>query len=118
MICCSFVVAQSSAPTPLNSIVDAMERAQSRGRPQIAYEVVREYRLSAANKSGDSYVVAQVDVRSPSRKEYKIQKSSGSNRGQQVVRRILDHEVEANSGSQNAELALDRVNYDFSEMEK
>jgi hypothetical protein len=116
MICCSFVVAQSSAPTPLNSIVDAMERAQSRGRPQIAYEVVREYRLSAANKSGDSYVVAQVDVRSPSRKEYKIQKSSGSNRGQQVVRRILDHEVEVNSGSQNAELALDRVNYDFSEM--
>jgi hypothetical protein len=116
MICCSFIMAQSSGPTPLNSIVDAMERAQSRVRPQLAYRVVREYRLSGANRSGDSYVVAQVDVRSPSRREYKIQTSSGNNRGQQVVRRILDHEVEVNSGSQNAEVALDRANYDFSDM--
>jgi hypothetical protein len=58
-------------------------------------------------------VVAEVDFRPPSRKDYKIQKSSGSNRGQEVVRRVLDREVEATSKGHQARTALNRNNYDF-----
>jgi hypothetical protein len=114
---CSFVVAQQSTglgAAPLKSIIDGMEKAQTGVRPQISYVVIREYRLSSANNSGaNSDVVAEVDFRPPATKDYKIQKSSGSIRGQQVVRRILDHEVETASNSSNTRAALDGDNYDF-----
>jgi hypothetical protein len=110
---CSLVAAQQSiatGATPLKSIIDAMEKAQSGVRLQISYVVIREYRLSGPNSSD---VVAQVGFSPPSSKDYKIQKSSGSKRGEQVVRRILDHEVEATSGSTSAKTALNKDNYDF-----
>jgi len=87
-----------------------MEKAQSGVRPQISYVVIREYRLSGPNSSD---VVAQVGFRPPSSKDYKIQKSSGSKRGEQVVRRILEHEVEATSSSTSAKTALNKDNYEF-----
>lgn len=115
--CCSLVAAQQSTlagAAPLSSIVDAMEKTQSGVRPPTSYVVVREYRLSGGNRPGaDSDVVAEVDFIPPASKGYKIQKSSGSTQGQQVVRRILDHEVEAASNGSNAKTALDRANYDF-----
>ena len=42
-----------------------------------------------------------------------IEKSSGSARGRQVVRRVLDHEVEATSNVNRARSAVNRDNYDF-----
>jgi len=80
----------------LESILSGMKNAQSRFRPSISYVVIREYRLSGAHSSkADSDVIAQIDFKPPSSKDYKIQQSSGSSRGQQVVRRILDREMKA-----------------------
>jgi hypothetical protein len=114
---CWRAVAQEASPLetmPLNSIIEAIEKAQVAVGPQVAYQVIREYRLFGANDStANSDVVAEVDFRPPARKDYKIQKSSGSNRGQEVVRRVLDREVEATSKGNRARTALNRDNYDF-----
>src|SRR6476469_8161735 len=117
---CSAVVGQQSgrSSTPsLTSIIDGMEKAQSEVHPQVAYQLIREYRLfGAKSSSSDSQVVAEVDFRPPSSKHYNIQAHSGSSRGEQIVRRILDHEVEAATASTSPEThtsAVNRENYDF-----
>ena len=115
---CSFTLAQESTGSgilPLASIIQGMEKAQSEVRPQTPYQLIREYRLFGAKSSGaNSNVVAEVDFRPPSSKDYNIQKSSGSSRGQQVVRRILDHEVEAAAKPNQARTdAVTSDNYDF-----
>jgi hypothetical protein len=115
--CCAAVAQKpiSAETLPLTSIIEALEKAQAGAGPKIGYQVIREYRLFGANDStANSDVVAEVDFRPPARKDYKIQKSSGSNRGQQVVRRVLDHEVEATSKGNQAGTTLNRNNYDFS----
>ena len=104
----------SSGVLPVNSIIEAVEKKQSGLRPQLPYQVLREYRLFGANNStSNSSVVAEVNFRPPTSKDYKIQKSSGSKRGEQVVRHLLDHEVEGASNRSQARTALTRDNYDF-----
>jgi hypothetical protein len=114
---CRSGVAQQTPHTgtlSLSAIVEALERAQTGIHPQVSYQVIREYRLFGVNdSSADSDVVAEVDFSPPTSKNYRIQKSSGSNRGQQVVRRVLDHEVESASNGNQAPTALSRSNYDF-----
>ena len=113
-VACCFVGAQGpkrSGTMPLNSIVDALEKTQG---AEFSYQVIREYRLFGANNSkADSDVVAEVNFRLPASPGYRIQKASGSNRGLQVVRGVLDHEVEATSSGNQARIALTRKNYDF-----
>ena len=110
-------VAQNIAATmPLEAIIQAMQRAQAAGHPQASYQIIREYRLLGARDSkADSEVVAEVNFRPPAFKDYRIQTSSGSNRGQQVVRSVLDHEVEASSTSKTskANSAISTDNYSF-----
>jgi hypothetical protein len=109
--------APSLASPSLQSIIEGMERAQSDVRPQVAYQLIREYRLfGAKSSSSDSEVVAEVDFRPPSSKHYNIQTRSGSSRGEQIVRRILDHEVESTTATKNPEThtsAVNSENYDF-----
>ena len=107
------------SPSPsLQSIIEGMERAQSDVRPQVAYQLIREYRLfGAKSSSSDSEVVAEVDFRPPSSKQYNIQTRSGSSRGEQIVRRILDHEVEATTKKDEPHsAAVNSANYDFKYM--
>jgi outer membrane lipoprotein-sorting protein len=115
LLCC-FAIAQQSAGTAapsLNSIVQGMEKSQSEVRPQTPYQVIREYSLfGMKSSSANADVVAQVDFKSPTGKDYSIQKWSGSTRGKQIVQRVLDHETEASKGNQ-ARTALTRDNYDF-----
>ena len=111
-----FTLAQEStgpgAPS-LTSIIQAMEKAQSDVRPQAPYQVIREYRIFGANNStADSVVVAAVDFRPPASQNYNVQGWSGSSRGEQVVRRILDHEVEAAKRNQRT-AGVTSDNYDF-----
>ena len=114
---CSFAPAQvatRSETISLNSIVEAIEIMQAKVRSQAAYQVIRQYRLFGANDSkADSDVVAEVGFTPPANKKYRIRKSSGSSRGQQVVRRVLDHEVEATSSANHGKAAINRDNYDF-----
>src|SRR5213076_728751 len=110
--------APSLASPSLQSIIEGMERAQSDVRPQVAYQLIREYRLfGAENSSSDSEVVAEVDFRPPSSKHYNIQTRSGSSRGEQIVRRILDHEVEASTKNNEPHAAAENSEiYDFTYM--
>lgn len=115
LLCCGAVAQGNSYPAvvPLDRIVDALQEAQAGVRPSVSYQIVREYRLSGSTDSrSDSEVVAEVDFLPPAQKNYRIQKSSGSGRGLQVVRRLLDHEAAA--ASNQARTALTRDNYDFS----
>jgi len=114
---CCWSAAQDSTNhkvVPLNQILDGLEKTQASIRPPFSYQVVREYRLSGDNDAkSDSEVVAEVDFRPPASKEYRIQKSSGSSRGQQIVRRVLDHEVENASRTNQSQSLITRNNYDF-----
>src|ERR1700751_3180726 len=115
-VCCfgEAQLATLSAPLPLTSIIDALEKTQAQLRPRVSYQVIREYHLSGANNSkANSEVVAEVDFRPPASKDYRIQLSSGSNRGQQIARRVLDKEVESASNENQARATLTRENYDF-----
>ena len=112
----SYGVAQENrnGAIALNSIIEAVEKTQTEIRPRVSYEVVREYQLFGANGSNPkSSVLAEVEFRPPSSKDYRIQESSGSNRGEQVVRQILDHEVKAASQLNQSRTALNRDNYNF-----
>jgi len=104
-----------SVVLPASSIIERMERAQSELRPQFSYQLIREYRLFGANSSSaDSQVTAEVNFKPPTSKDYKIQKTSGSKRGEQIVRRLLDHDVEVSSNRSQARTAITRENYEFS----
>ena len=117
VLLCSFAVAQESrrGTIGLNSILDALEKTQAEVNPGASYQVIREYQLFGADDAKvKSDVVAEIDFRPPASKDYRIQKASGNNRGEEVVRRLLEHEVEAASGSKKFRTALNRDNYDFS----
>ena len=114
----SWAVAEQQAPTaiipPLSTIVSRMETAQTQAQSRSAYQVVRQYRLAGPNNStANSEVVAQMDFLPPNDRSYTIQRSSGSARGEEVVRKILDKEVNADDNQVRAE-AFTRDNYDFS----
>lgn len=102
---------QSTHPDPLPVIVQSMERAQS--EIQLPIRVTREYHLgSTAKLAADSEVVAEVDFTLPGR--YVIQKRDGSGRAEQVVRNILQHEIEIASSVQKSQSrAFSTQNYDF-----
>jgi hypothetical protein len=119
-VLCSGLAAQQASTagaTSLDAIVQGMQAAQSAMRVQGSYQIVREYRLSSATDSkSDSEVVAEINFRPPSHRDYTIQHSSGSSRGPQLVRRILDHEVEITSKDNPATRAISPANYGFSYM--
>ena len=114
LLCSPGAAQNTPAPMPLEAILQSMQRAQAAPRPQASYQMIREYRLFGAKDSkADSEVVAEVNFRPPAFKGYRIQRSSGSSRGQQLVRSILDHEVEATSKDNKASIAISRDNYNF-----
>lgn len=119
LFCSSSLLAQETSrqTISLNSIIEALEKTQTAVHPRISYQVIREYRLFGANASSadssNSDVVAEVNFNPPSRKDYRIRRSLGSKRGEQVVRRILEHEVEAASKNTQSQTALSRDNYNF-----
>jgi hypothetical protein len=114
---CSLAIAQEAAPTstmPLDAIIQSIQTAQAAVRPQTSYQIIREYRLFGAKDSkANSEVVAEINFRPPASRGYTIQRSSGSGRGVQLVRRILDHEVEITSRNSKASSAVSRDNYAF-----
>ena len=117
MLCC-FALAQETTGSRalfLTSIIQDMEKAQTEVHPQASYQLIREYQLLGANTStADSTVVAEIDFRPPDSQNYSVQKRSGSSRGEQIVRRILDHEVEAAAKRNQPRTAgVTSDNYDF-----
>lgn len=118
------LVAQSSRPATRNAapsqfqlaaIVQGMQEAEASLARQAPYQVIREYRLfSGNNPVPTSRVLALLDFRPEDGKDYQIEEHSGSNRGEQIVRRILDREVAESTKPAEAQVgALTKDNYEF-----
>jgi outer membrane lipoprotein-sorting protein len=100
-------------------VIQRLEEAQRNTKPQVSYQMIRQYQLSEGNSSHvSSNVVAQVEYSPPDRETYVIQERRGSSRGEQVVRRILDHEsaLAAASPESRSGTLLTRDNYTFSNL--
>jgi hypothetical protein len=100
------------------SVIRHFEEVQRNTRPQTAYQVVREYRITGSgNSRPSSEVLAQVDYLPPNRKTYSIQKSVGSSRGEEAVKRILDREsaLAASAGASSSS-GITSDNYTFSDL--
>jgi len=97
----------------LNSLISRMTDAQVANHGQVKeYTVVRRYTLrSGTNENSDSQVVAEVSYEPPAKKEYEIRETIGSGRGEKVVRRVLDHEVDNKSDWHSTAITAD--NYQF-----
>ena len=100
----------------LAALVERVRQAQVASKNPPNYELVREYRISGeGHNSIQADVTATLDF-SPAKNTYTVEKHDGSPRGTEVVRRILDHEVESSSAKSKTDsgLALTTANYDFS----
>ncbi len=110
--CCASAQEGGAAPD-LDTIVTRLEHAQVANRTQLeSYEVTREYQFFAGSEAKpDSRVIADVQFAPPHEKSYTIAQPSNSSRTNGVVKKILDHEVEA--ARQNSDHDISRQNYDF-----
>jgi hypothetical protein len=115
------LVCAHQPPTPdttvsklqLASIVEKMEEAQLGSSPKVSYQAIRDYRLFGQKAaSPSSEVRAEVDYLPPNQKTFFIQKRIGSSRGEDVVRRILQHESEMVASSRSV-ATIDGKNYSF-----
>ena len=109
----------SQAPLDFTVVVQKLEETQRNSRPEASYQMVREYRLyGGGSEQCTSDVLAEIRYAPPDSETYAIQTRTGSPRGEQVVRRILEHEVvlaTADPESRSATL-LTRDNYDFTDL--
>ncbi len=104
--------AQSSNPSA-DEIVARMQQTEAAARDHsVPYTVTREYQLSSDKaQQPKSQVVAQIDFVPPSQKDYTVRKVEGSDRGTDIVRRVLAHESEMASHAESHELTA--RNYKF-----
>ncbi len=105
-------VAQSSNPS-VDEIVARMQQTEAAARDHsVAYTVTREYQLSSDKaQQPKSQVVAQINFVPPSQKDYTVRKVEGSDRGTDIVRRVLEHESEMATHAESHE--LNPHNYKF-----
>lgn len=106
----------NSPAVQLMVVVQSMEEAQS--DIQLPRHVTREYWLgSPARLGADSGLVAHVDFTPPG--AYAIERRSASSRVEQVVRQLLQHEIEAAMSMQRSKAtAITTENYDFGFLRK
>jgi Outer membrane lipoprotein-sorting protein len=120
-LCCGFARAQNPQQTgalqqnqQLSSILEKMQQARSQAWSSAPYQLIREYRLFGEDESHpSSEVTAEIDYLPPAEKSYLIQNRVGSSRGEEVVRKILQHETEVSGEKQRSEGAIDSANYSF-----
>ncbi len=73
-----------------------MEAARARTKQTPPFQLTREYQMfHGAETKPASEVTAEINVVPPHEREYRIVEAKGSNRGEEVVRKILEHESEA-----------------------
>jgi hypothetical protein len=108
----SFAFTQSQSLT-VSEIVNRIQQARSRQHDSgVAYTVTRQYQLAGAGaQKPQSEVVADINVLPPSQEDYVIRQSDGSDRGEKIVRKILDHET--SMAGHHELLELSQRNYDF-----
>jgi hypothetical protein len=116
LITISAAAQSSNQPQPdLAMIVHKMEQAQVAEHENIRpYVVTREYRLFEGEEKiqPDSQVTAQISYLPPNTKQFSIQDSKGSGRGERVVKKVLEHEQQMATSWQRS--AITGENYKFS----
>lgn len=97
----------------LGEILKRMQAADNEIRTRVVpYSATRRYELSDVDaRTPNSQVVAEINFVPPAQKEYTIRKIAGSDRGEKIVRKVLDHEAEMTSHRDRAELT--DTNYEF-----
>ncbi len=104
--------AQTSTPLSVADIVSRMQAAENAEQNRPGYTLLRQYRLSGADSNtATSQVLAQVDYVPPSNKEFSIRKTEGNERGERIVRRVLEHEAKMARQPVRSDFCAD--NYDF-----
>jgi hypothetical protein len=104
--------AQSGDTLKLSQIVERMQAAQKTEQNRPEYRVLREYRISGADASvPTSKILAEVDYVPPGSKQFAIRQAEGNERGEKIVRRVLEHEVRMTKDSSDSEFSP--ANYDF-----
>ncbi|PYY17607.1 MAG: hypothetical protein DMG61_02120 [Acidobacteria bacterium] len=94
--------------TLVKRIVEAQSNSRARAKP---YSVTREYKVFGSDENRPrTEVLAQVNFLPPNVKSYGIDQSTGG-MGEKVVRRILDHEVDATRDPKM--MTVNDCNYDF-----
>ena len=94
--------------TLVKRIMEAQLDSRARAKP---YSVTREYKVFGSNEDRPrTEVLAQVNFLPPNVKSYGIDQSTGG-MGEKVVRRILDHEVDATRDPKL--MMINGSNYDF-----
>lgn len=104
----------TTAAPALDIIVSRMQQAQEANRERArAYTITRDYRFFDAKESSPkSEVIADISFVPPDRKTFTIEKTDGSDRGQSIVKHILESEAEA--AKKDSPIAVDPSNYNFS----
>src|SRR5262249_41243938 len=104
--------ARNSAPD-VATIVARVEQAKAENRANYRpYRVFRDYKFYGENRDKlNAQVLAQVDFQPPDSKSYVIREASGNDRGEKIVRKLLDHERA--TSQQHGDLELTPENYDF-----
>ncbi len=108
------VAAGAQAPNrSVDEIVARMQQVQTTGRDHsVPYTVTREYQLSSEKgRQPKSQVLAEINFIPPSQKDYIVRKIEGSDRGTDIVRRVLEHESEMANHAELHELTA--RNYQF-----
>lgn len=101
----------------LDGIVARMEEAQNRNRQNYrAYTMTRDFKVFGSDeKNAKSEVIADITFVPPDRKTFTIEKAEGSDRGVNVVKKVLKHEADAaeHDPNQDPPGAICRRNYKF-----
>lgn len=107
--------AQTAPQITANELVSRIQAAQKVARDHPQYVALRQYRLAPAESHDpSSTVLAKVEYLPPSKKQFSIQESKGSDRGEKIVRKVLEHEAEMASHADAFEFTTN--NYDFSSL--
>ena len=104
--------ANTSQRPDIASIVRKIIEVQLQGRAQARpYSVTREYKVFGSDSDRPrTQILAQINFLPPNLKSYDIDQSTGG-MGEKVVRRILDHEVDATRDPKL--MMVNESNYDF-----
>lgn len=104
---------QPGSAANLDQIVTRMEQARLQSKQAGSYLLSREYQMFKGDEDKpSSQVKAEINVSSPHDINYKIVGSAGSDRGEKIVRKVLDHEA-ATEKANPSPSAIIRANYDF-----
>lgn len=108
----AWVTAGATEPPDLETIVTRLERAQVDNRNTVrAYTVTRQFHLRDGGGKSSSAVVAEISFVPPGQKSFTIRSTQGSDRGEKVVRKILEGEAQMAADTGNSDLTRD--NYEF-----